>query len=41
MSELKNKLLTLGFEPEDGKDCVYIKKADEELTSLCNSLNKS
>lgn len=26
MSELKEKLLTLGFKPKDGKDCVYIKK---------------
>ncbi len=26
MSGLKEKLLTLGFKPKDGKDCVYIKK---------------
>ena len=26
MSGLKEKLLTLGFKPKDGKDCIYIKK---------------
>ncbi len=26
MGELKNSLLTLGFKPKDGKDCIYLKK---------------
>ena len=26
MGELKNSLLTLGFKPKDGKDCIYFKK---------------
>lgn len=34
MGELKNSLLTLGFKPKDGKDCIYTKKYNDYEISI-------